>query len=112
MPGYGDFLDPPYDIDGQVVRGGPGWVVMSAANLARFGHLIATGGAWKGSRLLGEEWLINHGGGNGSKVFGESKDYTALGMVTTAGITMPLPEGLFVRPVETEARPRAAGGNR
>jgi hypothetical protein len=24
MPGYGDFLDPPYDINGHGVRGGPG----------------------------------------------------------------------------------------
>ena len=27
MPGYGDFVDPPYEIDGHVVRGGGGWAV-------------------------------------------------------------------------------------
>ena len=31
MPGYGGFIDPPYEIDGHVVRGGPGWVLMGLA---------------------------------------------------------------------------------
>ena len=52
-PGYGDFVDPPYEIGGHVVRGGPGWVVISALDLVRFGHLVATGGVWEGERLMG-----------------------------------------------------------
>ena len=52
MPGYGRFVDPPYKIDGRVVRGGGGWVIMSASNLARFGHLIATQGMWNGERII------------------------------------------------------------
>ena len=102
MPGYGDFLDPPYEIDGHVVRGGPGWVVMSARDLARFGHLVATGGVWKGRRLLGRRWTIGHGGGNGSGVAGESTNYTAFGIVTTEGIDFNepfLPDELFTGPV-------------
>lgn len=102
MPGYGDFLDPPYEIDGHVVRGGPGWVVMSARDLARFGHLVATGGMWNGKRLLGHQWTIGHGGGNGSGVAGESKNYTAFGIVTTEGIDFKnpfFPDQLFIRPV-------------
>ena len=102
MPGYGDFLDPPYEIDGHVVRGGPGWVVMSARDLARFGHLVATGGVWEGRRLLGRRWTIGHGGGNGSGVAGESTNYTAFGIVTTKGIDFKnpfLPDELFTGPV-------------
>jgi len=100
MPGYGDFLDPPYEIDGQTVRGGPGWVVMSPADLARFGHLIATRGNWKGDQLIDPRWLRNHAGGNGSFVGGESRNYTAVGWVTTWGISFPFPEDLFVGPVQ------------
>ena len=48
MPGYGDFVDPPYEIDGHVVRGGGGWAIMSASDLARYGLLVATGGHWEG----------------------------------------------------------------
>ena len=33
MPGYGLFLDPPYTIHDQTVRGGPGWVVYRAERL-------------------------------------------------------------------------------
>ncbi len=51
-PGYGDFLDPPFKIDGLPVRGGGGWVVMSAMVFARVGLLIATGGIWKGEQLI------------------------------------------------------------
>jgi len=52
IPGYGDYLDPPYRIKGAVVRGGGGWVVMSALDFARLGLLVATGGLWKGERLI------------------------------------------------------------
>ena len=109
MPGYGDFLDPPYEIDGHVVRGGPGWVVMSPKNLARFGHLIATKGVWKGQRLMSPEWVIGHGGGNGSAVAGESTCYTAFGMVTTAGIDFRnpfFPGDLFEGPVRVSRHTR------
>ncbi|WP_287306727.1 serine hydrolase [Mesorhizobium sp.] len=80
------YLDPPYEIDGIVVRGGPGWVKISASDLARFGHLIATGGIWKGQRILDERWMRGHGGGNLSGVWGESEFYTAMAVVTTAGL--------------------------
>jgi CubicO group peptidase (beta-lactamase class C family) len=62
FPGYGEYVDPPYEINRVVVRGGPGWVVMSPLDLARFGLLVATGGIWAGQRLLGGEWLRGHGG--------------------------------------------------
>ena len=52
MPGYGNFLDPPFRIDGNAVIGGGGWVVMSAGNLARVGLLIATDGLWRGERII------------------------------------------------------------
>jgi CubicO group peptidase (beta-lactamase class C family) len=67
-PGYGLFLDPPYRISGYVVRGGLGWVVMSPRDLARFGLLVATGGMWKGKRLISS--VRGHNGGNGSNVGG------------------------------------------
>ena len=54
MPGYGDYLDTPYRVKGIRVRGGPGWAVMSAGDFARVGLLIATGGVWKGKRLISQ----------------------------------------------------------
>ena len=86
MLGYGDFLDPPYEINGHVVRGGGGWVVMSAEDLARFGLLVATGGIWEGERLIDSEWVRSHGGGNGSLVAGDAETYIACGIVTTVGL--------------------------
>ena len=54
MPGYGAFVDPPHQIDGLAVRGGGGWVVMSAEDFARVGLLAATGGFWAGKQLISE----------------------------------------------------------
>lgn len=54
--GYGRYLDPPYEIDGHTVRGGPGWVVINANDLARFGYLMLRHGQWKGQQLLSEAW--------------------------------------------------------
>jgi CubicO group peptidase (beta-lactamase class C family) len=85
MPGYGDFIDPPYEIDGHVIRGGGGWAIMSASDLARFGLLAATGGIWAGERLLDAEWVHSHGGGNGSRAEGDGETLLSLGMVTTQG---------------------------
>lgn len=62
FPGYGQYVDAPYEMAGHVVRGGAGWVVMSPLDLARFGLLVASQGIWQGKRLLGPEWLKGHGG--------------------------------------------------
>ncbi len=105
IPDAYTYLDPPYEIGGCVVRSAPGWVIMSASDLARFGHLVATGGAWKGERILGAEWLRGHSGGNKSGANGEGRHYTAIGVVTTLGLDHQrstatgniLPEDLFVR---------------
>jgi len=95
MPGYGDFLDPPYKIDGQIVRGGPGWVVMSSKDLARWGHLVATGGEWKGKRLIGR--VQGHGGGNGSDVGGTGGEVIgSWGRVTSTFNHGSIPWKLFV----------------
>ena len=69
--------------------------MMSASNLARFAHLIATQGMWNGERIMSPEWLRSHGGGNKSLASGESDYFTALGKVTTEGIDHPLPVNLF-----------------
>ena len=106
MPDSFTYLDPPFEIDGHVVRSGPGWAVISASDLARFGHLVATQGVWMGERLLGAEWFRGHGGGNRS---GESKHFTAMGVVATEGLAHPhavskesfLPEDVFVGSVST-----------
>ena len=98
-PGYGDFVDPPYEIGGNVVRGGPGWLVISALDLARFGHLVATGGMWDGERLMRPEWLRGHHGGGSNQVGGESTHFTAMARVSTLGIEHPLPEELFAGPL-------------
>ncbi len=103
MPGYGDYLDPPHEIGGHPVRGGPGWVVMSAKDLARFGLLVATRGTWRGERLVSADWVRGHSGGNGSYVGGESVHYTSVGRVTTDAGPGPLPDKLFVGPVKRAA---------
>lgn len=94
MPGYGDYLDAPHKIDGLPVRGGGGWVVMSASDFARLGLLIATGGMWKGERL------ISRLGGNrgvaantldGWGVVEGKNGYFSFGKVAT-GFNDPTPE--------------------
>lgn len=101
------YLDPPYEIDGNVVRSGPGWVVISAADLARFGHLNATGGWWENRLVLEPRWIRGHSGGNRSGVSGDRRHVTALAVVTTDGLDHPhstwpesfIPADLFVGPV-------------
>lgn len=96
MPGYGLFLDPPYKIDGQVVRGGPGWVVISATDLARWGLLVATGGEWRGKRLISR--IQGHGGGNGSHVGGVGDQAMGSWGIVTSTFNSQVPWHLFVEP--------------
>jgi CubicO group peptidase (beta-lactamase class C family) len=81
IPDAYTYLDPPYAIGGKPVRSGPGWVIMSASDLARFGHLVATRGVWEGERLIDPAWLRGHGGGNRSGVQGESRQLTVVAAV-------------------------------
>ena len=104
QPGYGAFIDPPYTVNGHVVRGGPGWLVISAYDLARFGHLIATAGIWKKDRLVGPEWLRGHHGADSNQVGGESAYFTAMARVSALGIDHPLPGELFAGPVALAPR--------
>jgi CubicO group peptidase (beta-lactamase class C family) len=87
-PGYGSFCDPPYEIGGQTIRGGGGWLVMSPKDLARLGLLIATRGIWKAQRLISDtRFLSGWGGGNGSQVDGMGADaMLAWGAVTIDGL--------------------------
>lgn len=61
--------------------GGPGWFVMSSADLARFGLLIATGGIWQGRRLVGAGWLTGHAGMNIHTVAGDPDTLVSLGKI-------------------------------
>lgn len=112
MTYYGLMLDPPYMIDGDTVRGAPGWVVMSAKNLARFALLVGTRGYWRGEKLIGTKYLSYHAGGNGCDMRGVHKngEYFAIGQVTATpratdpgGVIGPRfnnsPHELFVKPV-------------
>ena len=109
IPDSYTYLDPPYEIGGAPIRSGPGWVVISAADLARFGHLVATGGRWRGDRLIHPQWLRGHSGGNRSGMSGESRRFTAMAVVTTVGLDHPhstwsrsfIPDDLFVGPVRS-----------
>ncbi len=111
IPDSYTYLDPPYEINGNPVRSGPGWVVISASDLARFGHLNTTGGIWKGEQAIDPDWLRGHSGGNKSGTSGESKYFTAMGVVTTEGFeyrhatetTSFLPEELFTGPVRANS---------
>ncbi len=85
FPHYGEYVGPPYEINGHVVRGGPGWVVMSAEDLARFGLLIATGGVWKGKRLIGKEWLRGHAGLDIHVVAGDPHTLVSIAKINTKG---------------------------
>jgi CubicO group peptidase (beta-lactamase class C family) len=83
FPNYGEYVDPPYEINGRAIRGGPGWVRISSADLARFGLLIATGGVWKGKRLIGSEWLRGHAGLDIHVVAGDPETMVAIGKINT-----------------------------
>ena len=108
MPNCWDYLDPPYEINGHPVRSGPGWVAMSARDLARFGLLVATGGNWKGEQLIAPGRIRHHSGGNGCGLHGESRQYTSMGRVTMEGIDKSftvareslVPQDVFVGPVK------------
>ena len=110
IPDAYTYLDPPYEIGGIPVRSAPGWVVISASDLARFGHLNATRGMWRGEQIIEAEWLRGHGGGNKSGASGESEYFTALGVVTTVGIEHQhsveagsfLPAAVFAGPVRAD----------
>ena len=90
-----------------MVRSGPGWVIISASDLARFGHLVVAQGMWKGEQIIGHEWLRGHSGGNRSGISGKSTHYTAMGRVKTQGVRLAhsiekssfVPEELFIGPV-------------
>lgn len=83
LPNYGEYIDPPYEIKGHVVRGGPGWMVISSEDLARFGLLIATGGVWKGKRLIGGEWLRGHAGLDVHVVAGDPETMVSIAKINT-----------------------------
>ncbi len=108
IPDSYTYLDPPYEIDGNPVRSGPGWVVISAKDLARYGLLVATGGNWKGEQILPPGWVRTHSGGNRSGLHGESRRFTSMGRVATEGIDMRfsvereslIPQDVFVGPVK------------
>ena len=99
LPDTYTFLDPPFEIDGVIVRSAPGWVVISASDWARMGHLNATRGIWKGERIIDSDWLRGHSGGNRSGMSGECEHFTALGVVTTEG----LPQKKYNHAIETRS---------
>jgi CubicO group peptidase (beta-lactamase class C family) len=95
IPDYGHYIGPPYKINGHIVRGGPGWIVMSSEDLARFGLLIATGGIWKGKRLIGSEWLRGHAGLDIHVVAGDPKTMVSIAKINTK--RFPLGRGVGTR---------------
>jgi len=113
-PGYGEYVDPPYEINGHVVRGGAGWFVLSAEDLARFGWLIATRGVWKGERLVGPQWLRGHAGVGIHVVAGDPETLVAIAKINTAGFPFgqrvgtrghfSFPRKLVVAPVRAQSK--------
>jgi uncharacterized protein len=97
IPRYGEYVDPPYEINGHVVRGAPGWIVMAPEDLARFGLLIATGGHWKGERLLDAQWLRGHAGLDIHVVAGDPETRISIAKISTQGFP-------FGREVGTQGR--------
>ncbi|MFV2066287.1 MAG: CocE/NonD family hydrolase, partial [Pirellulales bacterium] len=108
IPGYGEYLGPPYEINGHSVRGGPGWIVMSASDLARFGLLIATGGVWKGERLVDSEWLRGHAGLDVHVVAGDPETKVSIAKINAKGFPFGSgvgTQGAYAFPKELIARP-------
>lgn len=115
FPGYGEYVDPPYEIEGRVVRGGPGWMRISAEDLARFGLLIATGGVWNGKRLIGSEWLRGHAGLDIHVVAGDPETMVAIAKINTKNFPFgtevgtqgkfSFPKELLYAPVEKSRQP-------
>lgn len=68
---------------GMSFGGAPGWIVMSSEDLARFGLLIATGGVWKGKRLVGAEWLRGHAGLDIHVVAGDPETMVSIAKINT-----------------------------
>lgn len=110
IPHYGAYVDPPYEINGHVVRGGPGWILMGPEDLARFGLLIATRGIWKGRRLISSQWLQGHAGLDIHVVAGDARTYVSLGKANTKHFPFgtevvvsgyfPFPKDLILGPVK------------
>ena len=117
-PGYGEFLDPPYEIRGKRVQGGGGWVVISASDLARVGVLLAGGGLWRGEVLLSAGEFVTEGqsseirgwnGGNSSTLSAWTRsDQLVIAAVTTAGLDWRHPP----RPTRAPETAHAAHRNR
>gem|GEM_PF-756651 len=112
MPGYGQFVDPPYEINGHRVLGGGGWVVMSASDLARVALLIATNGIWKGEQIIGKSPYFNatsynQYGGNSSELWGSKENEYVIGWgrLLTGSITKPSLD-MFIGPVKVHSRVR------
>jgi CubicO group peptidase (beta-lactamase class C family) len=100
MPDYGLFVDAPYRINGHTVRTGGTGIVMSAKDLARYGLLVATGGEWKGKRLISS--IVAAGGGNGSAARGYHGVMGSRGDVTTTMKGTQVPWQLFDEPPRSE----------
>jgi len=102
-PDYGLYIDPPYEINGYVVRVGPGCVVMNARQLARVGLLIATGGWCNGKRLISdlEGFHSVNGITSGTGVKHGTELYCSWGGVATKGLDFDNgpPPDLFVGPM-------------
>lgn len=97
MPEYGLFVDPPYKINGHVVRTGGTGIVMSAKDFARWGLLVATGGEWNGKRLISS--VVAAGGGNGSSARGYGGNVMgSRAEVTTTMKGINVPWKLFENP--------------
>lgn len=113
FPGYGEYVDPPYEINGHIVRGCPGWMRISAEDLARFGLLIATGGLWKGKRLIGPEWLRGHAGLDIHVVAGDPETMVSIAKINTKDFpfgTEVSTQGKFSFPKDLIVTPVAKSG--
>ena len=79
-PSMFNYLDPPFEINGHVVRSGPGWVVITPLD---FGPLRSSGrereGTGRASSCSTPSGSAATAGVNGSGVCGESRYYTAHG---------------------------------
>ena len=108
FPNYGEYVDPPYEIGGHIVRGCPGWMRISSEDLARFGLLIANGGVWNGKRLIGSEWLRGHAGLDIHVVAGDPETMVSIAKINTKNFpfgTQVSTQGKFSFPQDLIAGP-------
>jgi hypothetical protein len=104
-PGYGCFIDPPYQINGADVVGGGGWLHMSPLDMLRVMHLIDQNGFWRVAgtpkQIMGTDFVVPWNGGNSSTIPSCGNGFIQ-SAVTTVGYECPSDSMVIGHPVGSD----------